>query len=299
MGLGGARQPGAPSLADAARMRANAETGAVSSTRKYQWVMPLDNKASSNEFPYVAVPKDPYDDTANIKEQYANAAAGQSNWVVPFERSDAEFVQRKRDAEEKAEFDAWVMQKFDITDPAQNLMLQNIAPELFQRREEVIDANQALVSAYAKTRLRGAKSLSDLELEWLIETGRLELPRGPIWNPRAWRKAQTGAADEAEDMAWQESRYRFGLFSPLQWLTKDNAGWKPGANKADIRGDSSDPYLPPALPYPTHQWANVWGPPAPYPYVPVNTDPAASAMSYGDRVKQGEIYARGTPANRA
>ena len=299
MGLGGARQPGAPSQADAARMRANAETGAVSTTRKYQWVMPRNSPAASNEFPYVAVPKDPYDDVANIKEQYATARGRDNtdtNWVVPFEQADAQYMMRKRDDEEKAEFDAWIMQKYDITDPAQNLMLQNIAPELFQRREEVIDANQALVSAYAKTRLRGAKSLSDLELEWLIETGRLELPKGPIWNPREWRKQQTGTEDEDEDETWQRRRYRFGLFSPLQWLTGENAGRTPGANKADIMG-SEKGYAPASLPYPNITWANEWGPPAPY--------PAASSNVYGDtyaefvarndrRAVRGDL-AEGTP----
>lgn len=270
MGIGGARQPGAPSLADASRMRANAETGAASTSRRYQWVMPSDSTAASNEFPYVAVPKDPYDDVANIKNQYASAANGASNWVVPFDQGDAQYMMRKRDAEEKAEFDAWIMQKYDITDPAQNLMLQNIAPELFQRREEVIDSQQALVSAYAKTRLRGAKSISDLELEWLIETGRVELPKGPIWNPRAWRREQTGTSNVKEDTEWQATRYRFGLFSPLQWLTTINAGKTPGYNKADIMG-SQRGYRPDSLPYPGDGWQDMWGPPAPYPAAATNT----------------------------
>ena len=289
MGLGGARQPGAPSLADAARMRANAETGAVSTTRKYQWVMPRDSDAASNEFPYVAVPKDPYDDVANIKQQYATARGPNNvdtNWVVPFEQSDAQYMMRKRDAEEKAEFDAWVMQKYDITDPAQNLMLQNIAPELFQRREEVIDANQALVSAYAKTRLRGAKSLSDLELEWLIETGRLELPKGPIWNPLQWRVNQSGAANAEEDQKWNAERYRFGLFSPLQWLTEDHAGKTPGPNKADIMGSDTS-YLPKSVPYPDRTWRNEWGPPMPYP----NAGSNAGLGNYEAVLSEGAQYA--------
>jgi len=165
------REPGAPSIQETMRMRMNAETGATSTSLRYQWQMPYstidEQNRASNEFPIVPVPKDPYDDTANIKSQYADADKAGGNWVVPFDQADAQYLLRKRDAQEKAQFDAWVMQKYDITDPAQNMMLQNIAPELFQRREEVIDSQQALVSAYAKMRLRGAKSLSDLELEWL------------------------------------------------------------------------------------------------------------------------------------
>lgn len=289
MGLGGARQPGAPSLADASRMRANAETGAVSTTKRYQWVMPSNNASASNEFPYVAVPKDPYDDVANIKQQYASSTP--SNWVVPFDQGDAQYMMRKRDAEEKAEFDAWVMQKYDITNPAENLMLQNIAPELFQRREEVIDANQALVSAYAKTRLRGAKSLADLELEWLVETNRLELPKGPIWNPREWRREQTGTSDEKEDTEWQASRYQFGLFSPLQWLTSANAGKTPGPNKADIMG-SQRGYKPGSVPYPGPDWRNQWNPP--YPAASMNTlGKSVNTVAY-NRDKFAANIAKGT-----
>ena len=268
------RQPGAPSLQEAARMRANAETGAVSTSKRYQWQMPVDADSATNEYPIVPVPKDPYDDIANIKEQYSDGRQVGTNWVVPFESSDAQYLLRKRDAQEKAEFDAWVMQKFDITDPAQNLMLQNIAPELFQRREEVIDSQQALVSAYSKLRLRGAKSLSDLELEWLVETDRLQLPEGPIWNPQEWRRAQHAtyrATAEQTDAEWNAQRYRFGLFSPLQWLTSDKAGWTPSDNAADIRGDRAVRYTPDTVPYPRPEWRNEWGNPIPYPGAGSNT----------------------------
>lgn len=276
------RQPGAPSLEEAARMRANAETGAVSTSKRYHWQLPTDDPRATNEFPIVPVPKDPYDDTANIKAQYAASTAG-TNWVVPFDGSDAQYLMRKRDAEEKAEFDAWVMQKFDITDPAQNLMLQNIAPDLYQRREEVIESQQALVNAYAKARLRGAKNMSDLELEWLVETGRLQLPEGPIWNPTEWRNAQHAqhkTTDTQTDEEWNAERYRFGLFSPLLWLTKGSAGWMPNkANRSDIHGNPKDKYMPGRVPYPDDRYQNVWDDPVPYPYAGANTYGAAQSAS--------------------
>lgn len=259
------RQPGAPSIQEANRMQANAEMGTASTSRRYQWQVPINLPAASNEFPIVPVPKDPYDDTAHIKQIYAQQAQG-NNWVVPFEQSDAQYLLRKRNYEEKAEFDAWIMQKYDITNPAENLMLQNIAPELFKRREEIIDNQQALVSAYAKTRLRGAKSLADLELQWLIDTGRIELPKGPIWNPRAWRENQI-AGSGLTDAEWNKRRYEFGLFSPIQWLTSANGGQMPRPqNRADIAG-SGVVYNPDAVPYPDPRWANEWGTVTPYPFV--------------------------------
>lgn len=214
-------------------MRAGAQTGAVSSSKRYHWQQPLADAASHTEFPIVPVGPDGYDDVANIKSQYAAAGAGQTNWVVPFDQSDAAFIMRKRDQEEKAQFDAWATQKYDLTDPAQNMMLQQIAPELYQRREELIDSQQDMVSRYAKLRLRGAKSLEDLYFEWLIETKRLELPQGPIWNPRAWRAAQRG---QMGDSAWQNQRYQAGFFSPLKFMSNTQTGSVHNANYFDVTG---------------------------------------------------------------
>ena len=331
-------EPGAPTNESVRSMRAGAEMGKY--THKYIWQTPVvrptfnaagqvdgqeRNPAISNDFPVVPVRHNPYDDVANIKYQYAQRAAG-TNWVVPFESSDAQYVMQKRDDEEKAMFDAWVMQKYDITDPAQNLMLQQIAPELFQRREELINQVQDMSTRYAKLRLRGAKSLDDLKLQWQIETKRIELPQGAVWNPLAWRAQQqnqaanyyTGAIDAGralEDGLWNNRRYVNGLFSPLQWLTYGNAAhtYNP-QNRADIMGgqSASDNF---ATPYPLDAWRNVWGPPAPYPYVGTNVahvdpriqvaganiqNPAAPAnFAQYNQLRPGALGAPGVAAGNA
>lgn len=240
--------PGGPTPMGVAQMRVGAKEGTVGTSQRYHWQKGIDTEQAKTEFPIVPVGPDPYDDIAHMKEQYANArGAGNTdtNWVVPFEQSDAAYLMRKRDQEEKAQFDAWVTQKFDLTDPAQNMMLQQIAPELYQRREEVIDTQQALVSRYAKMRLRGAKNLDDLYLEWLIETNRIDLPKGPIWDPIKWRMAQAGqpgadttvAATQTRDTAWNNQRYDSGFYSILKWMGKDQAGREANKNNYfDVTG---------------------------------------------------------------
>lgn len=231
--------PGGPTPAGAAVMRAGAKEGAVGTSKRYHWQQDINGPNANVEFPIVPVGPDPYDDVANIKDQYAylgSAAGGnKSNWVVPFEQADAQYLMRKRDQEEKAQFDMWVTQKFNLTDPAQNMMLQSIAPELFQRREEVIDTQQNLVSRYAKMRLRGAKNIEDLYLEWLIETGRIDLPKGPIWDPKAWRKAQFNNAggDPSVDRQANRGRYYAGFFSPLKWMGGNTDGIRQMGNQAN------------------------------------------------------------------
>lgn len=240
---------GGPSPAAIAETRRNAkEASGVSN--KYA-VVDGANQAS-NEFPYVPFAPDSYDEIADIKSQFASGAAGEEgaradNWVVPFTEQDAAYVRRQRDQMENADFDRWVMQKFDLENPAELFLFQQIAPDQFQRRMDLIDYQQNIVSRYAKMRLMGPRSLEDLKFEWLVETGRIELPRGPIWNPEQWMAQQMGLefpdgglGDGARVLAGDGNRARYmaGLFSPLKMLTETQVGWQPSANRGDVRGNS-------------------------------------------------------------
>lgn len=236
---------GGPSPAAIAETRTNAKA-ASGVSGKYAVVQGSDQ--APNEFPYVPFAPDTYDDTANIKNTFARSAAAGGvagdNWVVPFTEQDAAYVKRQRDQVENADFDRWVMQKYDLNDPSQLFLFQSIAPDQFQRRMDLIDYQQNLVTKYAKMRLMGARSLEDLKFEWLVETGRIELPKGPIWDPVAWMGNQMNLRpDPTTNAEWMDrnrpnqARYMAGLFSPLQYLSEGNAGWDPNiVNRADIRG---------------------------------------------------------------
>lgn len=187
--------------------------------------------ARSNEFPIVPFLPDAYDTTAQLKSLAGDRKGFGENWVVPFTEQDAEYLIRQRNQAENADFDRWVMEKFDLGDPAQLFLFQQIAPEQFQRRKDLIDYEQNLVSKYAKMRLYGPKNIDDLKFEWLVETGRIELPAGPIWDPKTWMTNQL-------DGGSYHGRYMSGLFSPLNYLSDEQVGWQPvNGNKADIRGD--------------------------------------------------------------
>lgn len=236
---------GGPSPAAIAETRANAKA-ASGVSGKYAVVDGSDQ--ANNEFPYVPFAPDSYDDTAAYKSQFANAATAGENWVVPFTEQDAAYLKRQRDQMENADFDRWVMGKFDLDDPAQLFLFQQIAPEQFQRRMDLIDYEQNLVTRYAKNRLMGPRTMDDLKFEWLIETGRVELPKGPIWDPVDWMSRQTGIAVPTTKNQWAQkgdlNRQRFmaGLFSPLKMLDQTQTGWYPTLNRSDIRGNSADPF---------------------------------------------------------
>lgn len=241
--------PGAPSEQDLAKTAANDLVGETSKT--YVWQTPAANNASLTEYPLVATRKDPYDNVAAMKTQVGNA---NNNWVVPFTEADAAYNERKRIADEQALFDTWLMQKYNLADPAQNNMLQQIAPSLFDRREEVINNMQNLITRYSQIRLRGAKSEDDLRFQWLIDTGRLQLPGGPIWDPRQWRRSLANAHNNTlpaqnqvndpvqRDQAMNIHRFQRGFFSFAKWITPASMGHAANANNMfDIAG-TANPY---------------------------------------------------------
>ncbi len=232
--------PGGPSVAAIAATNAQAQNAQASKN----YVVVEGSAQASNEFPYVPFAPDPYDNIANIKHAINPAP------TVVFEKEDAEYLLRQRAQVENADYDRWVMQKYDLSDPAQNFLMQQIAPDQFQRRLDLIDYQQALVSKYARIRLLGAKSQDDLRFEWLVETGRIQLPAGPIWDPVTWMENQYTAdgnhagawdadatAKKGEKSVANRARFQAGLFNPLTWTTEKQVGFQPNfANPSDIRG---------------------------------------------------------------
>lgn len=197
------------------------------------------SKQQLNEFPYVPFARDDYDDVANIKRQFVSGGA---DAVVTLDKDDANYALRQRAQIENADFDRWVMQKYDLTDPAQNFMMQQIAPDQFQRRLDLIEAQQSLVSKYARLRLMGPKKIDDLKFQWLVETGRIELPKGPIWNPQEWMSNQLGYGGNNIPARARENRARFkaGLFSPINYLAEGKTGYEANfKNRSDIAASTT------------------------------------------------------------
>lgn len=243
--------PGAPSELDVAKtqMAAMSEKGP---SGKYVWYTDPKKPIAKTEWPVVPFRADPHDDLWAIK---TDAAKINDNIQVMFTDSDAEYQMRKRTDDEQARFDAWVSQTFDCTNPATNMMLQQIAPSLYKRREEVIDWLQNLNTRYAKIRMRGAKTEDDLRFQWLVDTGRLELPTGAVWDPEKWRMSvvegmtgkpiESAAALAAAEIETMPKRYQAGYFSPLSWIQEKHGGSaRNPANSYDIRGDGKHDYTP-------------------------------------------------------
>lgn len=211
---------------------------------------------NSGKFPIRPLPHDRYDTMWKIKQDMASDPRGpiSSKRPLPMTEEDIRYIKTKSAAEEYAAFLTWEAAKYDLNDPATKYWFQRVCPSFFDQRNQLIDEQIDLASKYAKIRLRGPASEEDLQLEFLIENGKLQLPTGPIWNPfqSMIRDAQINPADDTwqtikdKIAAHNQKIYSKGIFSPVQPVSsvesRNNESNKMVAaknpyNPSDIRGD--------------------------------------------------------------
>lgn len=235
--------PGGPTRADLARFSRPNPATAVSG--KYATVTPYP-EAKTNEFPVVPFAPDRYDTIAEIKQNAgddSNTVLGKK-WMVPFTDADAEYILRKQSQAQNANYERWLWQQYDTNDPAQAWIFQQIAPEQFEKRKQLILYQQNLATRYALLRLYGVKTEDDLMLKYLVETNQVELPKGPVWDPKQWMQNQMGIDDttsrEDKDVIWSR-RYTAGYFSPFKLFDETGLPKKANTAVADPLSYSNDP----------------------------------------------------------
>lgn len=129
-------------------------------------------------FPAIYSESDPRDDALQIKNALASEAR-----PAPIADWEIDNVMAKRAQFEVAKQEQWFQNAFDFdtSNPVQLRWAQEVYPEYFRRREEVIDRQAELQKAIAKLKLRGAKTREELDLLYALATGNIDLPRTPLW----------------------------------------------------------------------------------------------------------------------
>ena len=213
--------------------------------------------ANSSKFPIRGFPSDPYDTMYSLKDDLSRPIRIDVNGVaveipamanerrpLPWTEQDISYLKRKRDAEENLAYLTWQADKYDLTDPATRDWFEKRCPSYFAQRESLIEQQIDLASRYAKIRLRGAKTEDDLKLEYLIETDRISLPKGAIWDPYAWVSQEAGVlgTDPVNEQSrkileYNQRAYRKGLFNPTKvTIPQDSGNMQNPYNKGDISG---------------------------------------------------------------
>lgn len=205
---------------------------------------------NSNLYPTRFLPSDDFDTEWMIRQQITEPAANMitPSRPMPWTEKEIDYLKRKRDAEEYANYNDWLVKKFPLNDPANRDILKRTVPRYFEERKQVLQEQIALSSKYANLRLFGPENEDDLKLQYAVETGRVKLPEGPFHDPVKWfegdaRRAGLAVGTNAEFMLANDElnrqTYEKGLFNPFSFLTWRNAPWGPNAkNMADSVGDS-------------------------------------------------------------
>lgn len=201
---------------------------------------------NSNLYPTRFIPSDDFDTEWMIRQQLVEGAGSlvSEKRPMPWTENEISYMKRKRDAEEYAAYNDWLVHRFPLNDPANRELLKRTVPRYFEERKQVLQEQINLSAKYANLRLFGPENEDDLKLEYMVETGRVKLPEGPFHDPLKWmeRQANTVWADNADMMATvqQQNRntYEKGLFNPFSFLTWNNAPWAPNPqNLSDPVGD--------------------------------------------------------------
>lgn len=205
---------GAPSRGEMARTHAAAQSQKNVNAR-------VQATNLKNDFPYVPVPYDPYDTAIMSKLDLAG-----DHFQYNISDKDVAWYERKRDAQEQANYDAWVHDLYDLKDPAQAAMFQKMCPSLYERKKQLVDYKLNVEKRAAMIRMLGPQNEDDLKFLWLIDTGRIQLDEVPVWRHTEY----TGEVNTAA--------FKRGMFNPLTAVAKY---WPIAGNNVFLPDTYEDP----------------------------------------------------------
>lgn len=197
--------------------------------------------AYSQNFGQIPFPHDPHDTAAKakgellgvdaIRQQYLGGGQaidrGQIHYQVPVTESDVAYYERKRAADEHLAFMQYAASKFDLRDPAQAEMYRRINPDYFNKQMEYVDSRLDTIKRWMTIRANGIQSMDDIRFMWMLDTGRISLPKG---YSSFEELATDGEFDGTTivDRGRQTGKLGYnnrGILSPMQWFATDTASY--------------------------------------------------------------------------
>lgn len=127
--------------------------------------------------------------------------------------SDFEWYQKKVAAAEAANFQAWFAQNYDLMSPAQKKRAKELFPEFYAQRKKLLKKQAKNLVRLATLKLEGAQTFDDLQLQYMAETGRLDV--GPLQN---LLNPENSGIDltTGQQKATQQDKFRRGLLNPFR-----------------------------------------------------------------------------------
>lgn len=147
---------------------------------------------------------------------------------------DIRYYESKKEAEELAAYERWINKQFNFKSPADVERFSKMFPDYFERRMNVLKNISDANLRYAQICLTGAQSSDDYLYLWLVQTGKIPLIDGPIWDPSRWYQG-------TEDTA------RLALFNPLRLVSALDVSTVPPAPPSGPNADWVYPGIPQTL----------------------------------------------------
>lgn len=168
---------------------------------------PAANPGASQQFPTNAMAhKQTEDDKIRaIKMQTVNEEG-----VTPFgqlkaSERDYQWLVRQKKIQEYAQFEQWFADNWDRIKPEEKEWARTTFPAFFSNRKKTLKKNIKNLQRLAEIKLEGLKSLEDVKLQYMVETGKVDMsPLADLLNPKKFTTAEKVAT------------FRRGIFSPFR-----------------------------------------------------------------------------------
>jgi len=168
----------------------------------------------------------------------ANFTGDKATMVYNISDEDFKYYEAKEAAEEFAAFERWVVTCFDFKKPTEVDRFARMFPSYFERRmatiKNVADANVR----YAEIVLRGPQSSDDFLYLWLVQTGKIPLIEGPLWDPSQWSKPSASSTKMALFNPWKIVNGGTGQMVPYAIGTGNN--WTYPGVPQEVKNASAD-----------------------------------------------------------
>lgn len=213
---------------------------------------------NSTRYPQRPLPINSADDTeVEILRELKHGDLISPARPYPIKDWEINYYKEKAAAEEFAAYQQWLGDKYDLNDMATRAWFKQIAPEYFSQKRELLKELMDRHARYSLLRMAGPENEDDLMFEYMVESGRIEIPTGPFYDPIDWAYNEVNnkglSASRADLMKengvdafmgdvikHNQRAYQYGLFSPMRPASLKQAGWVGNPlNQSDIVGNAA------------------------------------------------------------
>lgn len=172
-------------------------------------------------YPYAPFPHDARDTDQRIKGSLIDwdGTGAPGHGVQPnynMTNEDIQYIKDKQAFLENAQFELWVYNQWDHTDPANQRIFMELFPEFQQRQRDYIDYCAEIMKRWAYIRNTGMQTRQDAMFKYLLQTGQIHVPKD--LTPTGMLDNHPDATGGSNQPLADEER---GIFNPLRWLGVD------------------------------------------------------------------------------